>query len=654
MSVSPHDPGSHGPTEQVQAQWRTLAAPRVDETIVTPDETVRPSQRRRATLTRQTTLPRFTGDAHREPEVTLKSKLGEGGMGVVFLAHQTSLARDVAVKSVRPASADPQSTGALLQEAWVSGILEHPNVVPIYALGEDEDGLPLLVMKRIEGVSWQAVLDGRAPMPRCQARCPVAARSDLRAHIKLLQRACAAVRFAHSKGILHCDLKPDNVMIGDFGEVYVLDWGIAVSLRPDPDGRFPLANEVRDVVGTPAYMSPEQAAGLGSCFSEATDVYALGAILHRLITGRPRHDGPELQAALYSAYMSEPFAYGPEVPSELAALCNRAMAREPDERFPDVAAFTEALRVFVEHWESERLARETVVRLQDLRAHMGGSLEQTQLETGALHHLFGECRFGFRQALATWAENPLASRGLREATELMVEHELARGEHAAADALLSEIPDPDPALRARVDALAARRAAQTAELATLRRSQQERDLQTGSRARSRYAFAIAALVVLFPLPVTIAERIGWYQASSQASVRFAALFFVLVAGGVWLGRRTLLANRANRSIVFAVMVALAARGGFRVIGNHWGLHLKRMVSYDLALLCVVMAMLAVLVDRRLGIAAGVYLVACALAVAAPPWSLLTLSVANVVALVIVGLVWRPAGSASAPGRQTPG
>jgi len=628
----------------VRTLWRTLAQPAPgQETLVTPSETVRPSQRRRAALTQETTLPRFSGSPHRVPEVTLKGKLGEGGMGVVFLAHQTSLARDVAVKSVRPTEAVPEMTGALLQEAWVTGILEHPNVVPIYALGEDDNGLPLLVMKRIEGVSWQAILDGRAPTPRCQARCPVHARSDLRLHIELLRSVCAAIRYAHAKGILHCDLKPDNIMIGEFGEVYVLDWGIAVSLQADPAGRFPLAAELAETVGTPAYMSPEQATGKGAAFSEATDVYGLGAILHRVVTGRPRHDVNGLEAALYSAYLSEPVAYGPDVPSELAAICNKATAREPGERFPNVEAFADALALFVEHWESDRLARETTARLANLKEQMGDSLEHTQLETGVLHNLFGECRFGFRQALATWPENPVALRGLRVATELMVEHELSEGEHAAAAALLAELPEPDPELQARVDALAARRAQQATELVALRAKERERDLHVGARMRSRYAFLIAALVVLVPLPWTLAERLGWVQTWHKGSVTFAAGFFCLVAGAVWLARRTLLSNSANRSIVMAVLVALAARGGFRVIGNHWALHVKRMVSYDLALLCVVMSMLAVLVDRRLGIAAAVYLGACCLAVLVPDWSLVTMSVANGVALVVVGLVWRPAG-----------
>ncbi len=171
--------------------------------------------------------------------------IGEGGMGLVRAATQMALGRRVAVKTLRPEIEDEQATLRLLREAWVTGALEHPNIVPIYDLGLGDDGKPVIVMKHIEGLAWcDLIHDAAAVKERFGAE-------DLLEHnLRILVQLCNAVSLAHARGVLHRDLKPENVMIGSFGEVYLVDWGIAVSLRDDPTGRMPLASQSKEMAGS--------------------------------------------------------------------------------------------------------------------------------------------------------------------------------------------------------------------------------------------------------------------------------------------------------------------------------------------------------------------------------------------------------------------
>jgi len=255
----------------------------------------------------------------------IERTIGEGGMGIVRLATQRSLGRKVAVKTLRQDAKNEAATLRLLREAWVTGTLEHPNIVPVYDLGLDEDGSPIIVLKRIEGVEWGEVMQDAAI-----AKERYGAADLLEFNLRILVQLCNAVSLAHARGVLHRDLKPENVMIGSFGEVYLVDWGIAVSLRPDPLGRLPLASEQGEMAGTPCYMAPEMLGALGS-LSERTDVYLLGAILHEILSKKPPHTGSFKQ--IVGSILMSTFVYDDTAPRELAEIAQRAMRREPAERF---------------------------------------------------------------------------------------------------------------------------------------------------------------------------------------------------------------------------------------------------------------------------------------------------------------------------------
>jgi len=409
-------------------------------------------------------------------------EIGRGGMGVIRAAEQVALGRTVAIKTVRPDHRDPDAALDLLREAWITGSLEHPNIVPVHHLGVDDRGLPLIVLKRIEGVAWtELVGDAAAVEDRFGAR-------DLLAwNLAILLRVLDAVRFAHSRGIIHRDLKPANVMVGDFGEVYLLDWGIAVSLHPDPSGRLPLASESRQIVGTPCYMAPEMA-DITLPLSERTDVYLAGAILCELLSGKPPHLASTPIAALASIALSDP-QLPADAPPELAAICKRAMHRDAAERFASVDEMRLAVERYLEHRGSANLAIGAHARLAALRAALAEGNDDE------VHRLFGACRFGFHEALSAWPENEDARDGLAGATLLVAEYELARDRPAAAVALLREL-DPPPPLLAKAREAAAKQAARDAELAKL---QKARDLSVNADQRSVLVAVIGLVFTIVPL-----------------------------------------------------------------------------------------------------------------------------------------------------------
>ena len=331
------------------------------------------------------------------PDLIVVGVLGEGGMGRVELVRQRSLDRDVAVKRPR-AGASELDTAALRHEALVTGHLEHPNIIPVHAFGRDDGEHPLMVMKRVEGVSWRELIhDDDHPAWARRERSPAA---RLTWHLETLGQVANAVAFAHSRGVVHRDIKPDNVMIGEFGEVYLLDWGLATRAADTPPAGS------ASLVGTPAYMAPEMVEG-DAC-DERTDVYLLGATLHEILTREVRHAGTDLETVLRRAFASDPAVYGDDVSPELAALANQATARDPAARPASALAFREALLESVRHRGSLALSAAA-------DAHMrAGQLD--------------EARFAYRLALRDWPDNRAARAGLEtlEARDAAAEAERER------------------------------------------------------------------------------------------------------------------------------------------------------------------------------------------------------------------------------------
>ncbi|MBK6575481.1 MAG: serine/threonine protein kinase [Sandaracinaceae bacterium] len=407
-------PTKRGLTREVLAE--TLALP--GNGLFEPDATLRPLGLRHSDRPvggprhKSSRIP-FEGTG---ATLRVREPLAEGGMGLISLGEQGALRREVAVKTLKPELRDPDLIDRLLTEARITGVVEHPNIVPIYALQADDEGVPLMVMKRIHGVSWRAMLRNDE-----HPGFPADAQDRLVWHLRVLMDVCDAVHYAHSRGILHLDLKPDNVMIGGFRDVYLVDWGVAVSTREQHRGWLPMADEVSEVVGTPSYMAPEMVDRQSAVLDERTDVYLLGSVLHEILTGRPPHQAENVHEILYAAYESRPPRFDSDVPAELAAIATRAMDPRAERRFESAEAFRSAVVAFLEHRSSAALAedamlilgrlRVTVARerlrqeaFDNVRAQVDAALQREVMRE------FVECRFGFSRALKVARERARPGR----------------------------------------------------------------------------------------------------------------------------------------------------------------------------------------------------------------------------------------------------
>lgn len=556
--------------------------------------------------------------------------LGQGGMGVVQLAVQRSLGREVAAKTLKPEGRNEEAKAQLAREALVTGALEHPNIVPVHDVTMEPDGTPVVVLKRIEGRSWDALLAAPDHVEDRRFR-----RDPLAWHLGVLIAVCKAIELAHERGILHRDLKPGNVMVGRHGEVYVVDWGIAATVDANADPRLPRVD--RRIVGTPAYIAPEMLLGDTSAIGRATDVYLLGAVLYELVAGHPPHHGGSLALVIASA-MQGPPPLPTTVADDLRAICARAMERAPAARFASVAELRAALEDHLEHRASAALAREAERELDALLELLraGGAVERE-----AAQRAFGECRFGFMHALSTWEGNEPARRGLDRALAAMAELELDAGRTDAAIALLDEAREVPPALRERVERAARLAREERALLDELARRQQQMDPRVGRIQRTAFGLFAALVWVLTPLiPIVRVYHLGRPQQPWELrtwpfvmAAGFAIMAFVL--------RRALLATSLNRRVMGTAIATMVGFGLFHIGALRLGLSIDMIQGLDLFYYGVGAAALAAYVDPRFLAAAAVYVALFFSDMARPELRYYGFFVGNVALVLNLMWVWPP-------------
>lgn len=286
-------------------------------------------------------------------------ELGRGGMGAVHRVVDRELRRHVAMKVLNEAlQADPDAIRRFVAEARVTGQLDHPHIVPVHELGIDGGGRHYFVMKLVAGRTLEAEIHDGDTLPFRSGR--------LDALLEIFLKVCDAVAFAHARGVIHGDIKPQNIMVGSFGEVYLMDWGMArideaataatdegeETRIGDPRDSIVRAGGQRSLVGTPAYAAPEQANSQRDEIDVRTDVYLLGGVLYEMLTRRTPHAGATYWETVFRAARGEvtpPEALlaPDEFPPSLARIAMRAMSPERSERYPGVAALRHEVERYV-------------------------------------------------------------------------------------------------------------------------------------------------------------------------------------------------------------------------------------------------------------------------------------------------------------------
>lgn len=365
--------------------------------------------------------------------------LGSGGMGAVYSARQSSIDRTVAVKTVKTGKESQESQDKFLAEAVITGALEHPNIVPIYDLGANSKDDLFYAMKEVRGEPWRKTID----------------ESSIDQNLDVLMKVADAIAFAHSKGVVHRDLKPDNVMIGEFGEVLVMDWGLALPTSDFEKSDMPVS---LGTAGTPSYMSPEMAGGPWELLGPTCDVYLIGALLFRFVTGRNPHSGANQYAAIQAARDNDvPWPSKEDnVEWELIEIARTAMSTRPEDRYASVLDLQDALLQYRSHSQS-RLLTEAATK---------------ELHSAELSHddrEFERAIASFEQALKLWKSNTHAADLLRETRRLYGDVALNRGDFDLAESQLDKDEPTHQLLREEIRVARAKREAQSERLERERR-----------------------------------------------------------------------------------------------------------------------------------------------------------------------------------------
>jgi serine/threonine-protein kinase len=309
-------------------------------------------------------------------------EIGHGGMGAVLRALDPALGRDLALKVLlKRHNSDPRVTGRFVEEARIGGQLQHPGIVPVYELGTFGDGRPYFTMKLVEGRTLAALLAERDTPAH-----------DLPRFLGTFEQVCQTMAYAHARGVIHRDLKPSNIMVGSFGEVQVMDWGLAKvlarggtdaesraagpalgAIRAKRSGPEEHASRVGDVMGTPAYMAPEQAGGVVEAVDERADVFSLGSILCEILSGAPAYTGPSSQAILGQASRGETAEAlrrldGCGADAELVALAKECLAAEPGARPRDAGAVARRITAHLAGVQERLQATELARAAEEARA----------------------------------------------------------------------------------------------------------------------------------------------------------------------------------------------------------------------------------------------------------------------------------------------
>ena len=550
--------------------------------------------------------------------------LGEGGVGNVIEGQQRALGRPVAIKSLRPDQRTDTNRRDLLREATATAAVASPHVVAVHDVAVDASGEPHVVMQKVEGGTW---LDYLVEPERITAE--FGARDRLDWHVHILDQVCRAVHHAHKQGVLHRDLKPDNVMIGPSGEVYVVDWGLAVRHGDHGPDALPHARDENRVVGTPRFMAPEMAAADGAQLSPRTDVYLLGGLLFAVLAGRGPHQGDDIASTLAAVPRFVP-EFLPGTPERLADLVRSCMASDPTDRLDSA----ERLRRGLQAWREERAADESVALAERHLDALAVQVSRPHTDRFEVYRHFGAARFGFERALTAWPDHTTAHAGLRHARVLVAGFELDQGDVRAASLLVSELEAPPVGLVERLEVLS--RTQNEEEQAALARA---RDADPDTRACLRILIFAGGMLLWTVLPIS-----AWL---SDVTLTHPALLgthvasLIAVGAVMLLNRDGLASSTLNRGVALNLGVVHVAL----VLGDLGASSVGLTADQTFVVHQLVVAVLAASAVSWLGpgalVASAAYAAVFLISAMWPAQALLWMGLTNLALALAAGFVWRP-------------
>jgi serine/threonine protein kinase len=550
------------------------------------------------------TLLSLETTAEELPEVELGELIGEGGMGQIFSAKQRSLSREVAVKKLKPNRRHPNAINALLREAKRTGSLEHPNIVPVHLLSYSADGLPILVMKRVVGAPWREMIHN----PNHELWKNFTG-DRLTIHLEFLKQVCNAVHFAHSQRILHRDIKPANVMIGQFGEVYLLDWGIALSFddikSKEEGGSTALA-------GTLSYMAPEMLLGATS-LSARTDVYLLGATLHEILTQNPPHTGETVADVIHST-VAPAFEYPPIIPSGIAEICQKAMNPNVEKRFESALVLRQAISNFLQNRSVLELYEASHAKLDRLKQLLANAKPNQQ----EVHNLFSECRFGFEQVLKLKPKETQATQRREEALLAMLGYELSQRNVSAAESLLAALTSPPADLVAELTRIKQEQRQREEALKKLENMEYQRDTKVSGWQRNLVVLATFLCYTGVAGLLAIREK---NTPETAETLLWAQVFFAVASLAVAIPtRRIFFRNEANRRIYYAAIFLVGIITLAHLVGYLLAVPSKHIFIIDILLWDFFSGAISIFVDKILLWSVIAHTIAAVVASFYPPFA----------------------------------
>ncbi|MEO0530352.1 MAG: protein kinase, partial [Planctomycetota bacterium] len=437
---------------------------------------------------RASLLARRVDDDGTGLDYAIEDEAGAGGMGVVYKARQQSLDRLVAIKQIKSdKGVSTSDSNKFVSEAVITGQLEHPNVIPVHDLGLAADGMPFYAMKFVEGDEWEDRIKELSEEE----------------NLSILIQVAQAIAFAHSKEVLHRDLKPGNIMLGKFGEVLVMDWGLAARLDD---------NSHIQPAGTPIYMPPETALEyldyakgrvVGGRKKDSSrkrmpagkysDIYLLGALLFKVVARRAPHRGKSTFECLRNAAKNEIVKVRRS--SELLDIAYKAMATDPEDRYPTAIDFIDALKAYQSHAQSIQIAKTAsreLRRAEKLRT-------EDNADATEIYACFSRAQHGYQNALDLWSENRKAARRRKKTLRLFAEAAYGNGDYDLALSMLDVDSDEDAELRA-----------------TVLKDQQSRNSRLAWFKTLQYATAASLMIALAFIAYSFVARQDALTARAQA------------------------------------------------------------------------------------------------------------------------------------------